>query len=128
MWDLYRMGNELLCVVYGSRDQNNGKTKKQNKKKQKKKKQSNKKKTLKSFFSRWLRECVFHLDGPVIPKSIVCLHRLTFTTHWSISAGDKLVMCFPENRIWHFMLILSIGMSNAVFWKKKENCYKNVVC
>ena len=54
---------------------------------------------------------------------------LTFTTFLAISADDKLRIFFlflPENRIWHFMQIVSIGdnlheMSKPVFlenWKK----------
>ena len=41
------------------------------------------------------------------------------------SAGNKLVIFFPENMIWHFMQIVSNGnnlheMSKPVFWKKKK--------
>ena len=51
---------------------------------------------------------------------------LTFTTLWANSADDDSMiffLFFPENRIWHFMQIVSIGdnlheMSNPVFWKK----------
>ena len=56
-----------------------------------------------------------------IPLSI-----LTFTTLWAFSADDKMMLFFlffPENRIWHFMQIVSLGdnlheMSNPVFWEK----------
>ena len=37
---------------------------------------------------------------------------LTFTTLWAFSADDKLMiffLFFPENRIWHFMQIVSLG-------------------
>ena len=56
-----------------------------------------------------------------------CLCRiLTFTTLWAFSADDKMMLFFlffPENRIWHFMQIVSLGdnlheMSNPVFWEK----------
>ena len=51
---------------------------------------------------------------------------LTFTTLWAFSADDKLMiffLFFPENWIWHFMQIVSLGdnlheMSNPVFWEK----------
>ena len=52
--------------------------------------------------------------------------NLTFTTLWAFSADDRLMiffLFFPENRIWHFMQIVSVGdnlheMSNPVFWEK----------
>ena len=52
--------------------------------------------------------------------------NLTFTTLWAFSADDKMMLFFlffPENRIWHFMQIVSLGdnlheMSNPVFWEK----------
>ena len=52
--------------------------------------------------------------------------RLTFTTLWAFSADDKMMLfflLFPENRVWHFMQIVSLGdnlheMSNPVFWEK----------
>ena len=58
--------------------------------------------------------------------------RLTFTTLWAFSADDKLMiffLFFPENRIWHFMQIVSLGdnlheMSNSVFWEKYEKYFK----
>ena len=42
-------------------------------------------------------------------------------TNWVI-----FFLFFPENRIWHFMQIVSNGdnlheMSNPVFWEKKNN-------
>ena len=51
---------------------------------------------------------------------------LTFTTLWAFSADDKMMLFFlffPENRIWHYMQIVSLGdnlheMSNPVFWEK----------
>ena len=51
---------------------------------------------------------------------------LTFTTLWAFSADDRLMiffLFFPENRIWHFMQIVSLGdnlheMSYPVFWEK----------
>ena len=53
-------------------------------------------------------------------------YNLTFTTLWAFSADDKMMLFFlffPENRIWHFMQIVSLGdnlheMSNPVFWEK----------
>ena len=53
-------------------------------------------------------------------------NSLTFTTLWAFSADDRLMiffLFFPENRIWHFMQIVSLGdnlheMSNPVFWEK----------
>ena len=52
--------------------------------------------------------------------------ELTFTTLWAFSADDRLMiffLFFPENRIWHFMQIVSLGdnlheMSYPVFWEK----------
>ena len=52
--------------------------------------------------------------------------HLTFTTLWAFSADDRLMiffLFFPENRIWHFMQIVSLGdnlheMSYPVFWEK----------
>ena len=51
---------------------------------------------------------------------------LTFTTLWAFSANGKLMiflLFFQENRIWHFMQIVSWGdnlheMSNPVLWEK----------
>ena len=51
---------------------------------------------------------------------------LTFTTFLANSADDKLIfffLFFPENRIWHFVQIVSTGnnlheMSKPVFWEK----------
>ena len=59
------------------------------------------------------------------------MEYLTFTTLWANSADDKLVIFFfisPENRIWHFMQIVSAGdylheMSNPVSWKKYEKYF-----
>ena len=47
----------------------------------------------------------------------------TFTSLWANSADDKWMLYFLENRIWHFMQIVSNGdnlheMSNPDFWKK----------
>ena len=59
------------------------------------------------------------------------LSYLTFTTLWAFSADRKLIffLFFPENRIWHFMQIVSSGdnlhaMSNPVFWENKKNISK----
>ena len=60
---------------------------------------------------------------------IVSIFRITL---WANLADDKLVIFFlfsPENRIWHFMQIVSIGdnlheLSNPVFWEKKEKYFK----
>ena len=51
---------------------------------------------------------------------------LTFTTLWAFLADGKLMiffLFFLENRIWHFMQIVSSEdnlheMSNPVFWEK----------
>ena len=56
---------------------------------------------------------------------------LTFTTLWANSADDKLViffLFFPENRIWHFMQIVSIvdnllERSIPVFREKHFKCH-----
>ena len=48
---------------------------------------------------------------------------LTFTTIWANSADDKLVIFFlflPDNRIWHFMQIVSSGRQFA--WYVKSCC------
>ena len=53
---------------------------------------------------------------------------LTFTTLWVNSADGELIILFlffPENGIWHFMQIVSIGdnlheISKPVFWEKKK--------
>ena len=41
----------------------------------------------------------------------------------------KFFLFFPENRIWHFMQIISLGdnlyeMSNPVCWEKLEKYFK----
>ena len=54
---------------------------------------------------------------------------LHFTTHWTNSADDKLVIfffIFSQKTIWHFMQIVSIGdnlheMSNSLFSGKNKN-------
>ena len=59
-------------------------------------------------------------------KEIPDKNTLTFTTLWAFSADDRLMiffLFFPENRIWHFMQIVSLGdnlheMSYPVFWEK----------
>ena len=51
---------------------------------------------------------------------------LTYTTLWAFLADGKLMiffLFFLENRIWHFMQIVSSGdnlheISNPVFWEK----------
>ena len=61
-----------------------------------------------------------------ITSGAVWIGTLTFTTLWAFSADDKMMLFFlffPENRIWHFMQIVSLGdnlheMSNPVFWEK----------
>ena len=53
---------------------------------------------------------------------------LTFTNLWANSADDTLAiffLVFPENRIWHFIQIVSYTdnlyeMSKPAFWKKYE--------
>ena len=62
----------------------------------------------------------------ILPYNIeILLQALTFTTLWAFSADDRLIffLFFPENRIWHFMQIVSLGdnlheMSYPVFWEK----------
>ena len=52
------------------------------------------------------------------------------------SADDKLMMFFLfflENRIRHFMQIVSIGdnlheVSNPIFYEKEEKIFQNVIC
>ena len=64
-----------------------------------------------------------HGNQILVVKSII---YLTFTTLWAFSADDRLMiffLFFPENRIWHFMQIVSLGdnlheMSYPVFWEK----------
>ena len=59
---------------------------------------------------------------------------LSFTTIWTNST-DKLMaffVFFPENRIWHFMQIVSIGdnlheMSKLFSRKNKKKIFQNVV-
>ena len=61
---------------------------------------------------------------------------LTFTTLWAFSADDKLMiyfLFFPENRIRHFMQIVSSGdnlheMSYPVSEKNKKKIFQNAVC
>ena len=55
----------------------------------------------------------------------------TITTLWANSADDILMIFSPENRIWHFMQIISLGdnlhvMSKPVFWEKQEKYFKMV--
>ena len=61
--------------------------------------------------------------------------HLNFTTLWATSADDKLIffLFFPENRIWHFMQIVSTGdnlhgMSNPVFWGKIKKIFQYIIC
>ena len=53
---------------------------------------------------------------------------LTFTTLWAFSADDKLMiffLLFSENRIWHFMQIVSLHeISYPVFLKKIRKYFK----
>ena len=48
-------------------------------------------------------------------QNIVCsvvIGNLTITTFWANSADDRLMIFFlfsSENRVWHFMQIVSIG-------------------
>ena len=61
---------------------------------------------------------------------------LTFTTVCANSADDQLVIIFlffPENRVWHFMQIVSIGdnlheMPNPVYWENIETIFEYVMC
>ena len=66
----------------------------------------------------------------------LCSHiDLTCTTPWANSADDNFIffLLFQENRIWHFMQIVSIGvnlheMSKSVFWEKIRKIFQYVVC
>ena len=59
-----------------------------------------------------------------------------FTTLWAYSADNKLViffLFFPENRIWHFMQIVSTEdnlheMSYPVFWEKNNQENVSIYC
>ena len=55
----------------------------------------------------------------------------TITTLWANSADDILMIFSPENRIWHFIQIISLGdnlhvMSKPIFWEKQEKYFKMV--
>ena len=58
--------------------------------------------------------------------------RLSFTTLWSNSADNKLMirlLFFPENRLWYFMQIVSLGdnlheISKPILWEKKAKYFK----
>ena len=74
-------------------------------------------------------------NGPITARCRFIKNAYWVTTLWTNSADDKLVaysLFFPENSIWHFMQIVSIGdnlleMSNSVFREnKKKN--QNVIC
>ena len=59
---------------------------------------------------------------------------LSFNTVWINSADDKLIiffLFFPENRIWHFMQIVSLEtictISEPVFWEKAGK-FQYAVC
>ena len=60
----------------------------------------------------------------------------TITSPWANSADDKLMtlfVFFPENRIQHFMQIVSVRhnvheISNPVFLGKIRNIFQYVVC
>ena len=52
---------------------------------------------------------------------------------FSSQKTDDIFLFFQENRIRHFMQIVSIGdnlheMSKPVFWGKKEEIFQNVIC
>ena len=58
-------------------------------------------------------------------SATILLSILTVTILWVKSADDKFIffLFFPENRIWHFMQIVSTGdnlheMSILVSWEK----------
>ena len=75
----------------------------------------------------WL---LFVLYGKTVLNLIIMQYLdnifLTFTTLWAFLADGKLMiffLFFLENRIWHFMQIVSSGdnlheISNPVFWEK----------
>ena len=44
-----------------------------------------------------LYNCIVQIDDKF-------LSPLTFTTLWADSADDKMMIFFPENGLWHFML------------------------
>ena len=60
----------------------------------------------------------------------ITLVPLTFTTIWAISVDDKLViffpLFFPENRIWHFMLIVS--MKCQILLGTIRKIFQDVIC
>ena len=54
---------------------------------------------------------------------------LAFTTLWANSADDKFMtfsLIFPENRIWHLMLIVSIGDSLHEMFLEKSKKKKKI--
>ena len=61
---------------------------------------------------------------------------LTLTTLWAYSADNKLMiffLFFPENKIWHFMQIVSTGdnlheMSKPVFREKIRKLFQYAIC
>ena len=70
-----------------------------------------------------------------------CMHtcnklKLTLSMLWKNFSRHHFEIFFtfsPENRIRHFMQIVSIGdnlhaMSNPIFWEKQEKIFENVVC
>ena len=79
------------------------------------------------YFQVWSAEFALR-EIKVKMHVVVHVHNntLTFTTLWAFSADDRLMIFFlfsPENRIWHFMQIVSLGdnlqeSSYPVFWEK----------
>ena len=76
--------------------------------------------------NEYTQQCCSFLwrTGDNYPRIIIKESSLTFITCSAISTDNKLVILFlylPENRIWHFLQLVSIGdnlhkMSNPVFW------------
>ena len=74
-------------------------------------------------------QCKLAVNVPVIYIHLNFFHSLA-------NSADNTLMIFsyffPENRIWHFMQIVTIGdnlheMSNPVFWEIKK-IFQNVIC
>ena len=60
---------------------------------------------------------------------------LIVTTLWANSADDKLMIFFPENRICHFMQIVSLSPMEMIAWivkicflRKKRKIFQYVIC
>ena len=67
-------------------------------------------------------------------KWLLVMTYLKLSTLGEIFGRRHLFLFFPENKIWHFMQIVSSGnnlheMSNPVFLEKnKKKCHQCVIC